>query len=62
MYNGTVDLILALKVSTLRSGHGYEISSEICLLWLTKLERPICFSDESKKYSLSGYLGREKDC
>jgi len=56
MYNGTVYLILALKVSTLRSG------SELCSLWLTKLERPMLFSDASKKYSLSGYLGREKDC
>jgi len=40
----------------------YGISSEICLLRLTKLERPMCFSDASKKYSLSGYLGGEKDC
>jgi len=61
MYKGTYDLILALKTSTSRSGHANGISFKICLLQLTKLDWPMRFCDASKKYSLSGYLGRERD-
>jgi len=62
VYSGTVALILSLNFATLRSGQGNDISSEICLLRLTKLDRPMPLLEALKNYSFSGYIGRKNDC